>query len=401
MPSDTPRKALLDCLLTSHPHQRIRMMMASFASLVMMRCAALMNLLAQAGIMRTDWTLWWTLATSAGWASVLVLIRSGYSQRLSDPALTQWQIRYALVMTAFAYFLLGPARGISLIVLSLILMFGVFGTSPRQMLINIAFALLVFGVAFMYVLERQESGYLAELEFAYGAMVLLLLMVSVFVSIRLHAIRQRMARQKQDLTRALGRIQHLAAHDDLTGLVNRRHMTQLMETAQQHSTPSLLLALLDIDHFKRINDTHGHAVGDQVLCAFTSAVQGSLRSGDVLARWGGEEFVLMLRTSDIAHAAQLLERVRAAVAALTIPTPSEPIRLTVSIGWAAQTNGETPAESIENTLEQADQALYYAKAQGRNQVVSYAYVAQVCHTPLADNSAPNQHSLATPKAAAC
>ena len=79
----------------------------------------------------------------------------------------------------------------------------------------------------------------------------------------------------------------------------------------------------------------------------------------------------------------------------------EPIRLTVSIGWAAQTNGETPAESIENTLEQADQALYYAKAQGRNQVVSYAYVAQVCHTPLADNSAPNQHSLATPKAAAC
>ena len=126
-----------------------------------------------------------------------------------------------------------------------------------------------------------------------------------------------------------------------------------------------------------------------------------MRSGDVLARWGGEEFVLMLRTSDIAHAAQLLERVRAAVAALTIPTPSEPIRLTVSIGWAAQTNGETPAESIENTLEQADQALYYAKAQGRNQVVSYAYVAQVCHTPLADNSAPNQHSLATPKAAAC
>ena len=82
MPSDTPRKALLDCLLTSHPHQRIRMMMASFASLVMMCCAALMNLLAQAGIMRTDWTLWWTLATSAGWASVLVLIRSGYSQRL-------------------------------------------------------------------------------------------------------------------------------------------------------------------------------------------------------------------------------------------------------------------------------------------------------------------------------
>ena len=197
------------------------------------------------------------------------------------------------------------------------------------------------------------------------------------------------------------RILYFAAHDALTRFAHRRLITPLIATAQQHSAPSPLLLMLDIDHFKRINDTHGHAVGDQVLCAFTSAVQGSLRSGDVLARWGGEEFVLMLRTSDIAHAAQLLERVRAAVAALTIPTPSEPIRLTVSIGWAAQTNGETPAESIENTLEQADQALYYAKAQGRNQVVSYAYAAQACHTPLADDSAPHQHSLATPKAAAC
>ena len=119
-------------------------------------------------------------------------------------------------------------------------------------------------------------------------MVLLLLMVSVFVSIRLHAIRQRMARQKQDLTRALGRIQHLAAHDDLTGLVNRRHMTQLMETAQQHSAPSLLLALLDIDHFKRINDERGHLGGDEVLRTFARIAQQGVRGGDVFGRYGGK-----------------------------------------------------------------------------------------------------------------
>jgi diguanylate cyclase (GGDEF)-like protein len=383
---DTPCKALMDCFLTTDPRQRIRMMMASFASLIMLCCAALMNLLAQAGIMRADWTLWWTLATAAGHATALIVIRSGYAQRLNDPALTQFQIRYALVANAFAYFLLGPARGISLIVLSLILMFGVFGTSPRQMMINIVFALVVFGAAFIYVLKRHEPGYVAELEFAYAAMVLLLLAVSVFVSVRLHAIRQRLSRQKQDLTHALQRIHHLAEHDDLTGLVNRRRMTQLMETAQRRNMPSLLLALLDIDHFKRINDTYGHAVGDQVLCAFTNTVQSSLRSGDVLARWGGEEFVLMLCTTDIAHAAQLLERVRSVVAALTVPTPSKPIRLTVSIGWAAQISGTTPAETIESTLERADQALYYAKAQGRNQVVSYEYAAAAYQTPPTDTA---------------
>lgn len=392
MDSDTPGTALLDCFLTTDPRQRIRMMMAGFASLVMLCCATVIYLVAQAGIARTDWTLWWTLATGAGFIATLVLIRSGCTRRLHDPALTQFQIRYALLSNAVAYVLLGPARGIALVLLALILLFGVFGTSPRQMMVNMGLALLVFGAAFATVLWRHEPGYLPALEFAYAGMVLLLLAVSAFVSARLHAIRQRLARQKQDLTRALERIHHLAAHDTLTGLVNRRHMTQLMETAQQRSKSPLLLALLDIDHFKRINDTYGHAVGDQVLCAFSRAVQASLRPGDVLARWGGEEFVLMLRDTDSADAAPLLERVRSAVTALTVPTTDEAICLTVSIGWAAQTSGATPAEAIESTLERADQALYHAKAQGRNQVVSYECTA-ACHPPSA-NAAPGMQCFA-------
>ena len=399
MNADTPGKALLDYFLTTDPRQRIRMTMASFASLTMLCCAVIVNVLAQSGIMRTDWTLWWTLATCAGCALALVLIRSGCTRRMQDPALTQFQIRHALVCNGFAYFLLGPARGISLIVLALILMFGVFGTSPRQMMVNVVFALVVFGIALVNVLSRHEPGYLQELEMAYAAMVVLLLAVSAFISVRLHAIRLRLARQKQDLTRALERIHHLAAHDDLTGLVNRRHMAQLMTLEQQRGERSLLLALLDIDHFKRINDTHGHAVGDQVLRAFTAAVQGSLRSGDVLARWGGEEFVLMLRNTDISHAAPLLERVRSTVAALTVQAPNELIRLTVSIGWAAQTSGNTPAEAIENTLERADQALYRAKEQGRNQVVSCE--ATNAAQATASSPAPHLAPLANAQAASC
>ena len=248
MESASPGKALLDWILTTDPRQRLRMTMAGVGCLVMMCCAAVFNVLAQAGIARTDWTLWWTLVTGSGFGAALLLIRSGCTRRLRDPALTQFQIRFALVCNAYAYFLLGPARSLALIVLALVLLFGVFGTSPRQMMLNIGFALLVFGVAFVNVLQRHEPGFLMELEFAYAVLVLLLLVVTAFVSIRLHAIRQRLTRQKQDLTRALERIHHLAAHDELTGLINRRRMAQLMETAQQRSSGTLLLAMMDIDH---------------------------------------------------------------------------------------------------------------------------------------------------------
>jgi GGDEF domain-containing protein len=102
--------------------------------------------------------------------------------------------------------------------------------------------------------------------------------------------------QKQELTVALEQIQLMAAHDDLTGLLNRRHMVVLLEQETQRSLRSgrgFCLALIDMDHFKRVNDRYGHAAGDAVLRAFSDTAQAVLRRSDVLARWGGEEFVLM------------------------------------------------------------------------------------------------------------
>lgn len=370
MPPDTPDRPLMGWLLSNDPQQRIRIAMAGFSSVLMVCCVVIVNLMAVAGLARPDWVQWWSLFTGLGLVAVAVLIRTGWARHLRDPSLTQFQIRYALLCNAAAYVILGPARGIALAILSLILLFGIFGMSPRQMVANLFYALALFGAAFVAVAWLDEPGRLPAVEAAYAAMVVLVLLGSTFVTVRLNQIRRRLTRQKTQLSRALERIGHLATHDELTGLVNRRHMAQLLATEHlrcERSGQPLVLALLDLDHFKLINDTHGHAMGDQALRAFATAVQAMVRGTDVLARWGGEEFVLMLPDTDPAAAGPLLERLRLNVQALAVPAQGDSVRITVSIGLATG----VPGESVERILERADQALYRAKARGRNQVVRY------------------------------
>lgn len=370
MPPAARCKALADWLLTTDPHQRIRMAMAGFAALTMTACAIIVVSLTLSGYGRKDWMGWWALFTGTGLVVVLVLIRSGWSLRLRDPALTQFQIRYALICNAAGYVILGQARGITPVILSMILMFGIFGMSRRQLAANMVFALLLFGAAIGLVAWLDEPGRMPGLEAANAAMIVLVLLGSTFIAIRLQHIRKRLTQQKLALSRALEQIRHLATHDELTGLVNRRRMTELMEAewqrCQRNDRP-LILALLDLDHFKHINDTHGHGAGDQVLQTFALAVQAVLRSTDVLARWGGEEFVLMLYDTDPASARPLLERVRASVQARQTRAAGRTLQVTVSIGLAVGRAGEGP----EQILERADEALYQAKAAGRNRVVQH------------------------------
>lgn len=361
-------KALENWVLTTDRHQRIRMVMSGFAFLVALCSIVLINLAAMTGTAGTHWMLAWSLLTGTGFLVPIVLIRSGWSKRLRDPALTQFQIRYALVSNAFAYVLLGPARGIALVLLSLILLFGVFDVSPRQMATNIAYALALFGAAFAAVAWLDEPHRNPWVDVAYAAMVVIVLLGISFVTLRLHQIRQRLTRQKHELTQALAQIQQLATHDELTGLPNCRHMMALLEAEHlrsQRDARPWMVALLDIDLFKLVNDTHGHAAGDQVLQAFATTVREAVRGTDMLARWGGEEFLLLLHDTQPGAALLVLERVRQAVQLRTVELQGQQVRITVSIGVAAHTGGK----SVAQLLDEADQALYRAKSDGRNCVV--------------------------------
>ena len=163
----------------------------------------------------------------------------------------------------------------------------------------------------------------------------------------------------------------LATTDPLTGVYNRRTFKELAEPQLSRSRRAKLpvsLLMLDLDHFKRINDTYGHLGGDDVLKAFAELIRGCLRKEDLLARYGGEEFVVLLPGSSQASAAALAERIREGVSALPIKANNHLARVTVSIGAASEAGDTLP--SLEAMLGRADEALYQAKREGRNRVVA-------------------------------
>ena len=359
-----------DWVLTTDKRQRIRLAMAGLAALLMVCCLVVMNSVAAAGLASTAEVGVWTACSVLGLIAVYAAIRSGWSRRFKDPALTLAQILYAITCCAAAFVIAGPARGVTLPILAIILMFGIFGLTTRQMLGVLVYSLVAFGVASGVVAARDEPDYPPVVAAAYVGMVVVVLLSSTFLTTRVQSTREHLRRQKAELAQALEQIRQLATHDDLTGLLNRRAMLDRMQLEQRRSLRSgspLLIAQLDIDHFKVVNDTHGHAAGDLVLQSFADTVRRNVRDTDVLARWGGEEFVLLLCDTPAADAVALMERLRQAVQAMQVPVPQGggPITVTVSIGLARH----TPADPLAGTLERADQALYAAKAGGRNRVV--------------------------------
>ena len=171
-------------------------------------------------------------------------------------------------------------------------------------------------------------------------------------------------RANQALLTANAELAQIATTDPLTGAWNRRHFLDVAEQmkaqARRYNTP-LALLILDIDHFKPINDQHGHQVGDKVLIELTRMIKHELRETDVFARWGGEEFVLLVPHCNAEDAVQLADKLRLRVAAHTFDTIGS---LTVSLGAAVLLLNE----SIDSLFQRGDVALYAAKAAGRNTV---------------------------------
>ena len=160
-------------------------------------------------------------------------------------------------------------------------------------------------------------------------------------------------------------LRNLAVTDTLTGVWNRRHGTELLTADLSARRPgqALSLLMLDIDHFKTINDTFGHQAGDHVLIEIASRLRRSLRGSDMVARWGGEEFVVLLRDCALPDALRLAEDIRAAIAEVPFGALGS---LTISVG-AAEVRAD---EDLTSWLGRADQALYRAKRAGRNEVVA-------------------------------
>lgn len=347
--------------------QRLRVVMVLLTMAIYVVFAILQHVEVMLGFIDARASAWLTAYYLGGSLLFYALMRSGYSVRLSprEPSLTFWQTLHGVLAMVGAYAITGPARGAVLAILVLVLAYGMFSLSVRQAGLLAGVALVALCTAMAWKSQTEPARYPPWVEAVHLAFGVIVLSGVSALSVRMGFLRQRLRQQKRDLEDSLEQIRLLATQDELTGLVNRRHMTTLLhaeQSRQQRTGKAMTLVLIDLDLFKRINDEHGHQAGDIVLRTFAQAVTPRLRGTDVLARWGGEEFLLMLPDTEAAEAWQCVERMREGLAQVSFDAVAPGLGQTFSAGLAVC----QPGESIDTVIELADQAMYRAKQAGRN-----------------------------------
>ena len=311
------------------------------------------------------------IATVAANLAFYTAFRSGLNTRLSDPSLTLWMILVSTLVLLYAINAAQDGRSTLLLVYLVPFLFGLFRLSMVEMLVIATFFLSVYGWILSRewaLLDARGALHFQVIQWVLPAFVLC--WFAIFAGY-VGSLRKNLADSNVKLEEAMTRLQGLASRDDLTGLYNRRHITEILDQERSRSDRSGLpfcVFMLDIDRFKVINDTWGHATGDEVLKAFAESVRQILRPMDFLARYGGEEFLLVSTQTSLEGAKHLAERLREMIAAVPFPRLPRESQLTVSIGVAEYRRGET----IPSLLSRANAALYVAKQNGRNRVESAA-----------------------------
>ncbi len=198
---------------------------------------------------------------------------------------------------------------------------------------------------------------------------------------KLRQMLDQLEESQEDIQRKNQELEHIARTDPLTSCMNRRAFYSDFETAWNTSSRAkspLSCAMVDVDHFKSVNDRFGHATGDAVLQAVAKAIQASVRDCDLVCRYGGEEFCILMPDTDVEGAAMVAERTRQAVAQID----GMETKVTASLGISSREGGvNSPAE----LLDRADQALYHAKEQGRNRVIRWAATDSDADQPVVDS----------------
>jgi diguanylate cyclase (GGDEF)-like protein len=359
---------LLDLLLSTDPTQRTRLVQAALALLLLAAGVAAMHYFVWAGAAPLAPVLWWSASTLAGMALFYGLIRSGWSRRRREPSLTVPQMLFGLSSGAVAYALLGAGRGAVFPMVMVVLMFGMFIASPRQMRWVSAYAVLLFGATMALMAVLRPAAYPWRIELGHFLLVATMMPGVSVLAARLSRLRLRSRLQRAELAQALARLREHTTRDELTGLINRRHMQTVMEQEHQRcirSGQTFCLAVLDIDNFKTVNEAHGYSVGDAVLRAVAQEALRQVRVSDVLARWGSDNFVLLMSDTRAALARGGLDRLQHRVGALRILHGSTALAVTLTCGLAEHHAGETAAQ----TLQRAEHALHEARTPGAGPAV--------------------------------
>jgi diguanylate cyclase (GGDEF)-like protein len=305
----------------------------------------------------------------ASTSSFYIVIRSGLNKRFAEPSLGFPQALAAQFLAAGAYAVSGPVHAVALMLFALVMVFAMFDMKVGHARALAAYSIGLLGAVIAWRTHTDPTVYILEIEMFY-----FVIGATVFISISqlatlLSNMRRRLTAQKNELQSALAHIQEMATHDELTGLANRRHILDLLnQHAMRHARggPSFYVAMADLDHFKHINDAHGHAIGDEALRTFARQAQAQLRNTDVIGRWGGEEFLLLMPETPPGDPNVGLERLRANLADCPASAQVPELRVRFSAGLSRYRDGE----AVGDTIERADRAAYAAKKAGRDRTVA-------------------------------
>ena len=349
--------------------QTLRLRLVGQAALTYVIDASLLALFAAAHIT--------SFAVSLGAAALGVLfcggaalaIWRGWNLRFKDPSLTLPQMTAGLA-TQMSFLAWAPEVGfLFLLALFNTLSIGALQLTLRQFIGLSIFCMLGCGVAIFISGERLAFPVATPLQqglvwLGFAAVLFRYTYVHAYVS----GLREILHQRNKQLASSNEQISLMAEVDELTKVYNRRRMMTLLLNEikrVERNGPGFCIAMLDVDHFKNVNDSFGHLKGDEVLKEFAEIVQANLRATDKLSRYGGEEFLVLLTATSPEVAPMVAERLRVAVACKDWGKVATGLNLTVSIGFTAFRKGET----IEQLVGRTDVALYAAKHAGRNRVV--------------------------------
>jgi diguanylate cyclase len=298
----------------------------------------------------------------------ILLSETGFNERFRDHYLVApLSVANMMIMLAFTYVV--PQVGVMFLCsLFTVFSFASLRSTPGQT--ATIWTAMAFGLAALFLLTDKPIAmpHGAPLE-RFATMLVFILTIGrcMFLGIFSASMQQSLYRSGQKLKEAYKRIEELAELDELTGSFNRRCIMRLLDeeiTRAARTGSPCSIALIDLDHFKRINDAFGHPTGDEVLRTFAITMFANIRSIDRFGRYGGEEFLLILPDMTDEGASRALDRLRAIVADLDWSAFSPGMKVTLSAGIATLKAEETP----DTLLARADSALYAAKAKGRNRI---------------------------------
>jgi diguanylate cyclase (GGDEF)-like protein len=351
------------------PKQALRIRRFFMASTMYIFCPFLAYIAYLANIMEWPAIYGYIIAAPIINIVLYIVFRTGLNLKMTDPSLTAVQICISMLMVMYGMYFANEARGSLLLVYVIILLFGIFRLNTRDFLLVNIFTLLTYGIDIVLLKIYRPDGVNFNMEYLQLGVLALVLVVFSILGGHISSLRRNLSISKSEQAKYIDIIKEMAIRDELTGVYNRRHLMELLDYEKNRSSRGgglFCLAMVDIDHFKNVNDNHGHLAGDAVLRTVANVIDKTLRKTEFCGRYGGEEFLLVLTQTDINGALICAERVRSNIEKTAFPDLGPDFKVTVSIGLSEHyLRGD-----VENTIFRADEALYRAKKGGRNRVES-------------------------------